>query len=258
VEKKVFPHNFLNEVILQVNFNNPVRLTSEMIRTFHESLPFKKKEYQERDIKGVEIKFEKDNESLNMTRIGKSGIFQINDYDHTVKFILDHEKFLFSTSKYEHFSLFFEDFKKGFQAFQGTNKVTEYKRLGLRYINIISLAEEEIKNISDWREFIKSAYIPDYPGVNILETELTLRRNMNRFVLGDGEVFMNINLGLWNNSFPGKITDREFVLDIDCYIDNKILSENDILEMTSGMNEKAFKCFISMTTERLQGRMEKE
>jgi uncharacterized protein (TIGR04255 family) len=256
MEKKIFPRNLLKSVVLQVSFNNPITVTGETVKKLFDSLPYEKKEYKEETVKKYEFKVDKGNESLNISQLGKSGIYLVHDFDYENKFILDPEKFTLSVSKYERFKSFFENFLKGFDALQTVNKVVEYKRIGLRYINVFSLEDEDIKGIADWKEFINPAFIPNYASINVQETELSLRRNMNRFYFGDGDAFINVYLGLWNNGFPGKITEKEFILDLDCYVDNKIMNDKDIQEIPLALNEKAYKCFVSLITNKLQERLE--
>jgi uncharacterized protein (TIGR04255 family) len=256
MEKKIFAKNYLTEVILRVDFNNLISLTTEMIKDLHNALPFEKKEYKENTVKGYELKFGDESEPLKITQKGKSGTFTINDPPTPIKFIIDHEKFALTSSKYERFDSFYEYFKKGFETFLRIQRVTEFKRIGLRYVNVFSLGDEIIKEISGWKEFINSAYIPNYQDIKVEETEFTLRRNMTSFILGDGEMFVNIQLGIWNNSFPGKIVDKEFVLDIDCFIDNRILTDSEVLEVVKSMNKKAYFVFYSLTTPRLRSLME--
>jgi len=257
MEKKIFPKNYLTDVVLQVDFNNPVTLTTEMIQGVHKALPFEKKEFKEQSIKILEFKIDKDNEAFNIHQVGKSGTYFINDNaEFPVKFIIDNSKFLLSVSKYSRFSSFFEIFLRGFDTFQNINRIPEFKRIGLRYINIFALDDEDIKTNADWKEFINPAFIPDYSNVKISETDLTLRRSMNRYYLGDGETFINVYMGIWNKSFPGMITDKEFILDMDCYVDNKILSESDITVIPKAMNEKAYKCFFSLLTDKLKSKLE--
>lgn len=256
MEKKIFPKNYLTEIILRADFNSPIILDSKTIKELHKLLPFKKKEYKEDTVKGYEIKIDKGNETFHITHVGKSGTFTINDQPIPTKITVDHEKFLVTSAKYERFTSFNEVFLKGFDTFQKIRKVVEFKRIGMRFINIISLGDKVVKEISEWKEFINPAFVPNYKLIKIEESEFQLRRNMNSFVFGDGEMFANVQIGIWNNSYPGKIVDREFVLDIDCFIDNRILSDSEIIEVVKGLNEKAYKIFYSLTTPRLKKMME--
>lgn len=258
MEKKIFSRNLLSEVVLQVHFSNPISVDGDTLKKLNDSLPYEKKEYKEGTVKRIEFRLDKGNENLSISQIGKSGTFSIHDFDYENKFILEPETFLLTVSKYERFSSFFEIFRKGFEAFQIVNKVTEYKRIGLRYINTFTLEDEDIKSMADWKEFINPVFIPDYSKVAILETELSLRRNMNRFYFGDGESFINAYLGLWNKSFPGKMTEKEFVLDMDSYVDNKIMSEKDVLDVPPILNEKAYKCFRSLIAPKLEERLDRK
>jgi len=248
MEEKVYQRNFISEVILRVDFNKSIALTSENLRTFKDALKYEV-EYKEESVTKYEMKFEKDNQSFNIVNIGKLGSYLLKS--HNAKFIFDHEKFLLTTNKYVRFSAFYDLFKTGVLIMQGVIDINEFKRIGLRYINTIEL--DELKALSDWREFINADFIPDYSKIRIDASNFSLRRNMNTFIFKDGEYAVNVNLGLWNREFPSIISnDKSVILDIDCYIDNVLLNKEDILSKPDNMNKVALLYFESLITDKLR------
>lgn len=246
--KKVYKKNFITTVSLTIEFNNNINLSSYILKKFKERLSFKDLEFKVGTLKKLELKVDKEDQSFSVINIGKSGTYKFNKGSNIFK--LDHEKFLLIVNKYERFSSFYETFKTGFLVLQQVIKVNEFKRINLRYINNISL--DEIKEFSDWKKFIKPYIVPNYAKIKIENSKFSLRRNMNLFVFGDGEFFVNINSGIWNKNYPSKITDTDCILGIDCYIDNVTLESEDILSKPREMNKIAFKYFEFLVTSKLK------
>jgi len=248
MEEKVYTRNFISEVILRVDFNKSIALTSDNLRAFKDALK-DDIEYKEESVTKYEMKFEKDNQSFNIVNIGKLGSYLLKE--HGAKFIFDHEKFLLTANKYLRFSAFCDLFKKGVSNMQGVIDINEFKRIGLRYINTIEI--EEIKALSDWREFINANYIPDYSKIRIDDSNFTLRRNMNAFIFRNGQYAVNLNLGIWNREFPSIISnDKALILDIDCYVDNVLLNKEDILSKPAEMNRVALLYFELLISDKLR------
>jgi len=246
--KKVYKRNFITRALLRIDFNNTVNLTSDILKKFKEKLAFTDLEFKEGTVKRLELKVDKEDQSFSVMNIGKSGTYKFDKG--SAKFTLDHEKFLLLVNKYERFSSFYEKFKTGFSVMQDLIKINEFKRIGLRYINTISL--DEVKELSDWKKFIKPDIVPNYAKIKIGNSKFSLRRNMNRFVFGDGEFFVNIHSGIWNKNYPSKLTNKECILDIDCYVDNVILESEDILSKPREMDKIAFKYFEFLITSKLR------
>jgi len=245
--KKVYKKNFITRALLRIDFNNTINLTSDILKKFKEKLSFEDLEFKEKTVKSLELKVDKKEKSFSVINIGKSGTYKFNKGSDIFK--LDHEKFLLTVNKYEKFSSFYEKFKTGFLVLQQLIKVNEFKRIILRYVNTISL--DEIKELSDWKKFIKPVIVPDAI-IKIENSKFSLRRIMNLFVLGDGEFFVNIHSGIWNNNYPSKITDTDCILSIDCYIDNVTLASEDILSKPWEMKKIASKYFDFFITSKLK------
>lgn len=257
--KKAYKKNFITLAYLRIDFNNTINLTSDILKKFKERLcfkylEFKDLEFKEGTIKKLELKVDKEDQSFSVMNIGKKGTYKFDKG--SAKFTLDHEKFLLLANKYERFSSFYEKFKTGFSVMQQVIKINEFKRIGLRYINTIDL--DEIKELSDWKKFIKPDIVPNYAKIKIGNSKFSLRRNMNRFLFGDGEFFVNIHSGIWNKNYPSKLTDKGYILSIDCYIDNVILESEDILSKPGEMNEIASKYFDFLITSKLKLIMEEK
>lgn len=235
----MYKKNFIKEVILRADFDKPQKWEPDVLKAIKSKLTFEDVELKESQIKQLAIGVSKEDQVLNVSNIGYKGIYSFEN--NKSKFVLDPESFLLTTSEYKKFDLFFDNFQKGFNSLQQILKIKEFKRIGLRFVNIIKL--DNVKKSSDWKKYINPNFIPKYDNINFEDANFSLRRNMNRFVFGDGEYFVQFNIGIWNKNFPSKITEQEFIIDIDCYIDNVILEVNDIINKPPLMSDITYNSF---------------
>ena len=247
----VYKKNFISEALLRIDFQTPIDLTSDVIKKYKTDLGIADVELKERSVQQVQMKFEKDNKHVDWINVGTSGQYIFNEGKSF--FELDPQHFLLLTNRYEHFPGFIEIFRLGYVKFQALVAVKEFKRIGLRFLNKIKIKEG--MELNEWQKYINHDFIPNYSSTNSPLDKFSLRRNRNLFVYGDGEYLINIHTGIWNNNYPGIISDQEFILDIDCYVDNIILSDNDILKKPHEMSDLTFKYFELIASDDLKALM---
>lgn len=223
----MYKTNFIKEVILRIDYNTPISdLQSDALKRLRSMSIFQGSEFNEEIIKGIELKFEQEEQSFRMSTIGMRGTYSLDDGIHI--FRIDNQAFSLTASKYTGFDSLFSIFRSGFNAFQEVFAVEEYKRIGLRFINRIEI--DQLAGITSWKKYINPYLIPNYKHITLPENGFTLRRNINDIFLGNGEHFLRYRIGIWNKDFPSKIIDKEFIVDIDCYIDNLIMTVEDVLK----------------------------
>lgn len=251
----MYKKNYIKEVILKVDFNTKLQqLGTDILKEIKNKLPFEDIELKESTLKKLEVLVSEKDQNVNFSTVGQKGIYRFQN--NKSKFILDVESFSITTSEYQKFDLFFDNFKKGFNALQQILEIKEFNRIGLRFVNIIKL--DNIEKNSNWQEYINPNFIPNYDEIKFENTNFSLRRNMNRFVFGDGEYFVQFHIGLWNKNFPSKITDKEFIIDIDCYIDNVVLDVNDIKDKPPLMSDITYNSFKFLITPKFEEILEAE
>ncbi len=250
----MYKTNFIKEVILRIDYNTPISdLQSDSLKRLRSMSIFQGSEFNEEIIKGIELKFEQEEQSFRMSTVGMRGTYSLDDGIHI--FRIDNQAFSLTASKYTRFDSLFSIFRSGFNAFQEVFAVEEYKRIGLRFINRIEI--DQLAGITSWKEYINPHLIPNYEHITLPENGFTLRRNMNDIFLGNGEYFLRYRIGIWNKEFPSKIIDDEFIIDIDCYIDNIVLDRDDILNRPPLMSDTTFNSFKFIGTPELISLMEK-
>lgn len=253
----MYKRNFIDEVILRVDFNQPLQdLTTEKLKEFQ--LQFKiESEIKEDIIQQFEFKLEKSKDpNVNFKTIGRRGTFSLEGGIN--KLILENIALSLSTSKYKEFKSFEEIFLQGFEIFNEIFGISEYKRIGLRFINRIKLDELQIfENLS---EYINQEYFINYNNITPTEPlfeKITLRRNINNLILSDGEYIIQVNMGVWNNNFPGKIVENELIIDLDCYVQNLILEKEEVIKRLPKMSDLNTSYFNFLITDKLKTFMSK-
>lgn len=93
------------------------------------------------------------------------------------------------------------------------------KRVGLRYINIIKIPEEDPL---EWEDFIASDLIST---IRFFRNERQLSKLMNKTEINREHYKLDFTFGLFNSEYPNPIARKEFVLDYDCYTEEE--QEND-------------------------------
>ncbi|MEP7244115.1 MAG: TIGR04255 family protein [Gammaproteobacteria bacterium] len=118
---------------------------------------------------------------------------------------------------YKNFAEFRTELVEVYGKFKAAYGVTEYTRIGLRYINEISIPEGEAL---DWDGLISADLIT---GIKPLFAEpLRMTRSMHQISGIKDDISCLINYGLNNPDYPNPIARREFVLDLDSYIEGGI------------------------------------
>ena len=250
----IYKKNFVSEAVLRVDFAKVQSINSDTLKALHSNLKREDAEFKEQTVTEYKLQIEKDNQQLKIANVGKLGTYDL--VKDRAKYIFDHEKFLLTTGQYVRFSTFYELFKTGYGLMNDLTKAEEYKRIGLRYINIINL--DDISGEVRWRDYINQKYIADYSDLQGDFPNATLRRNMGLYVMKEGDYLINLQVGIWNKNYPGIVTDKEFIVDIDCFIDNVTLDSNDVISYPPKMNIMACRYFETVITDNLRTLMKGE
>lgn len=112
---------------------------------------------------------------------------------------------------YPSFEILREEFIEIVKAFMETFTDIEVNRLGLRYINEISLLESDPLN---WEKYLNKNLLSVF---NIVEDKSTIARGFNNIVINKWPLMINFNYGMHNPDFPASIKKKVFILDYDAY-----------------------------------------
>jgi len=117
----------------------------------------------------------------------------------------------YGKNDYDHFPPFRQEVATALEALQVLYTVPRFNRIGLRYVNDITIPEG---NALDWDGII----VPDLITAVLAgkESEASVVRSMHQLQARQGERDSVITYGLHNPDFPNTLARRSFVLDYDC------------------------------------------
>jgi uncharacterized protein (TIGR04255 family) len=205
-----YKRNFLTEVIVRVDFLNPLHETEKQLpkkiaqeagRNF--PIPDPKtsfaKEFQLSEI-GVR-------ETLSKQM--KEWHFHGKNRDKTLAIT---PLFLFITYKnYTSFETLQTEFANIFSKLLEVTKEIQARRFGVRYINNIRIKE---RDPLDWEKYLNSNLLQT---INFPKNKKTIARAFNVLELNYTEFNLRFQFGLHNPDFPAPIKQKVFVLDFDAY-----------------------------------------
>lgn len=213
-----YKRNFIKQVIFRIDFDKitlqdkHIKEFSKLIKSLFPSSPDCREIFTQEltaSSKGVE------NGQLTKCNVW---IYK-NDY-RTLEIQEDHIAMLYD--KYKHFEPFSDDAKVVLMALKKIfPSIENVKRVGLRYLNEISLREG---NPLIWTGYLNpsllSSLVVDSDDSPHLIRSLT--RNSYRFEDDN----MTITFGIPNKDFPATISRKEFLLDLDCFISSVLDIDN--------------------------------
>jgi uncharacterized protein (TIGR04255 family) len=161
-------------------------------------------------------------------------------------FALEHK----GNNTYVNFATFRAQLVAIYDKFKAAFGVTEYTRIGLRYINEISIPEGDAW---DWTGLVSqdlvTAVRPAFAG------PLRITRSMHQISGIKDDILCLVNYGLNNPDYPNPIARREFVLDLDSYIDGGI-AEADTLKKIDSLYAVCKQMFEASIADGLRQRMD--
>lgn len=224
-----YKKNCLKLVLLKIDFNE-VELTG--LEQFKEEIKkrfpnFKKKEGEEGkiefNIKTKEVLSESQNTDL----------WFFSDKKETTTVRITSKSLYIQYDTYKDKEELFSDVEKVVASFISKMQIKTINRIGLRYINKITINEK--KKIK-WEEYLNSQLLetPSFAKKN----NKTIARAMNLLVLKESHGLINFTFGFWNDIYPEETNEKEFTLDYDYYsIFPIFLEENNIIDIVKIYNE---------------------
>lgn len=152
----------------------------------------------------------------------------------------------------------FEDMKNPFFEILGILKKTYselgIKRIGLRYIDQISLEYEVTENWFDyWKRYINEDLLHN---LKFAEMQKYISRNMSTLEENFGTYFLRFQYGIFNTDYPSPNKKNTFILDTDVYYDG-IIDKDEVEEKVSLFHDEANKLFEKSISEELREKMGK-
>lgn len=243
---KLYKKPFLNEVIMRADFLSEIgELKNRLRKDIGDAIM---KNYPILEPKDV-VKFPLNvpqGKQRNIDYAFREWAFHSKDRQNTLT--LTKDSVFIKISKYGNYEKVKTDFLLVANMLFDTFEELQVKRLGLRYINEITIKGT---NPLDWNEWLVKKYL--YP-MSKFPDNANLSRVFNNIELNYDDYFLRINFGLHNPDFPAKIKKKNYVLDFDAYTSD-ILVKEDLPIKLDVFHAKIENLFESFITDKLREKM---
>ena len=244
---------FLKEVIFRIDFPSPIEgiesnlpqnISKAALKKFPISEP-KKMHAQEFQISGPSIQT-KTSEVTHWVFHGKQREKHLTIAPNAI---------IFSIKKYISYEDFIGDTRVIISEFYKKYKDLSASRVGLRYVNILDITEE---NPLDWSKYIKENMlgIIDFHGEQNGE-QTCLTRSFHILEYNFEGQALKFQFGIANPDYPAVVKRKQFVLDIDSYFHGAI-EEKEIFDCVQMAHEKIQDFFEKSITDNTRQLMKKE
>lgn len=226
-----YQRNFLSRVIFQLKYDPILTLEAESPAKFQEritsiypGLVTKKKIEVQANIKDGKL-------TTQLTKERQVWEFQAADKKRSLAISAD--EFSLVYSEYKDKSQIIDDLHNTWPVFQALYNANSLSRVGLRYINKISIPDG---NPLEWTNIVNedvrtSTFISCAAGTNY-----KLSRSLHEVHWVESDHRIALRYGIHNPDFPNPIAKREFLIDIDCVSIGEIRADD------------AEKCLVSFNT----------
>lgn len=226
-QKETYPKNFLSSVIFRIDFPDIVGLVQEPIQ-FHEKIKSEFPLKEGRVVSQFSTSFNPSGAPASITQINDN-IWDYFSSDKVVKVTLNKNFLVVETFKYSSFEHFSKIITLTLQTFLSLYGVIQSLRVGLRYSNKITLSDG---HPLVWGNNLNPQTVA---AISLVKDNNDLRRFINQSIIkGDDDITMNVVYGMHNPEFPGRISRKEFLIDLDCFSEEP-KSITDILATTLQM-----------------------
>ena len=230
----VYRRNFLTNVILKINFPVILEISDGTPTTFQKSIL--------RDFPILEpvqqMEFKIENKGLNVVDHKSNKIlWKFHNKENTEFVELDFGSLAYIVKNYTDYSTFRKSAESIFSRFFSNFPSILISRLGLRYINQITLEGTDYFN---WGGYLNQNLIKK---IDFYRNKTEIRRLLTVSELAlDEETVLNFKFGILNSTYPSPIVNREFLLDYDCH--TSIQFEKEILTTKVNMYHRYIKDYF--------------
>ena len=245
MEEICYKSNPITEAIARVDFLNPIvelgqQVPKEIGSIIKQKFPIvEPKEVISQELRIGETKEITESKTTEWTFFNK---------DRTKRLSITDTHMLVVHNVYETYEKFYDDFNKIFDALYDSFKGIQIKRFGVRYINNISIDEDDPFN---WRKYLNPKL---FSALDIPENKKTISRSFHTLQLNLKDYYMRFQFGMHNPDFPAPIKKKIFVLDIDAFFAG-LLDKDDVYDNFSKFHTSIQSLFEKSITEQYRKKL---
>jgi uncharacterized protein (TIGR04255 family) len=151
-------------------------------------------------------------------------------------------------SKYKSFEDLMVDANSIIDAIHGAYADVQVNRLGLRYVNKITLDEG---NPTEWARYLSKDLLSIF---NLADKKSTIARVFQVMEFNYGDNSMRFQYGMLNPDYPAPIRKKEFILDFDSYC-NMLMTKEEIIRNLNVFHSRMSEAFEQVITNGLRKKM---
>lgn len=241
-----YQKNFLTSVIFRLDFPEIPALKKEDDIQFTKDIADKYPEYSKQQVSITSLEFTSESDSYQKVKYwrrdylsdknGNKGVYLLPQ-----ALIIEHKQ-----KQYKNFAEFYKDVEYIYKILQTNYNISNYSKIGLRYINEIMVPGI---NPLDWHDYIRSELAS---AINTNQNNKSkLIRSMHQLHFMQDEISTVFNYGIFNKNYPNSITSPEFILDYDSFEAGEIASD-EVLNQLKNLNKIASELFNDDITDKLK------
>jgi len=247
VKRRKYKKDFLKQVIVRIDFDTPLPIVLEgpakgIYDTVKERFPVT----EERKVIGKEFLIGKNAIKERSIETKEWHYYGKNREKHLT---VSPNVMFIEYNKYEYYEMLHDDFLSVSNAIFDAYPKLQVKRLGLRYIDNIDIAEG---NPMEWDKYLKPELNSTFA---IADNKETISRAFHVLEFNYGEDLLRFQFGMFNPDYPAPIKKKIYTLDYDMYV-TKLLGKTDIEQTLNRFHEKVNHSFEEVITEELRKIME--
>lgn len=247
-----YQKNYLDKVIFQIDFANPIEeLNKEIFPDLNIAALKKFPIYEPKNVikADIEIKFDNKGESSNSSvqKRMNDWVFYGLNREKEMHINMDHLVIIYH--KYTTFKPFKEDVTEICKTLFSENVTINLRKVDLRYINKIELNED---NPTEWKEYLNDNLLSIF---NIYPVKTSILRAFHVLDLKLDDVNLKFQYGIYNSDFPAIIRKKEFILDYDAYHEGLIQNFTEMSEILEKCRKPIEELFESSITDHLKEKM---
>ncbi len=242
-KRRKYKKDFLDKVFVRIDFDTPLPIaTNGPAKNIYAAVKERFPITEEKKLIGKELTIGKDD---TIERSIESKEWHYYGKDREKHLVVAPGCMFIEYNKYEYYEMLRDDFLSVSNALFDTYSNLHGKRLGLRYIDNITILNE---NPFEWDRYI----IPELNSIfKIADDVNTISRAFHILEFNYGEDKLRFQFGMFNPDHPAPIKKKAYTLDYDMYV-TKILDKSDIGSTLDRFHEKVNRSFEEVITDELR------
>lgn len=241
---QIYKKNFLTNVIARIDYQSiddiTKSLNTDLEKKALEFFPFAE---PKKDLIGVQ--FQLSVKEVKREEIGKKVEWRFSGRNREKSLCISNEYMFIAYSIFDNYEIFCKEFNEIIQILFNVYKDIQVKRTGLRYINNITIPEQ---NYTEWNDYLNDNLLSIF---NIAPDKKEISRAFHLLELNYGDMNLKIQYGMFNPDYPAPLRQKTFTLDYDAFFEG-LQSEADIKQNISKFNSNIETIFESCIKNKLR------